>query len=269
MQSCRIFAAASVGTWVAVPASRRSGCDSRPLRAAAAARTVVQTIAPDRRVVQIGTPEPFSTDAFKGRALLLMGGNGFELRVQGAFSDVEALPSLADIWFGAELLGPLDSRWSWVYRIVLACVARLSPGGMHVCMNGDGVSTSTVPGIVFPLAGALDSVVVTPRATFASAPTLALASNSLAPKAASLPTLEPGDIITICYSNSFVDVVNWRVRVPGIGNLDLHRFWGQAPLRLCAYVLGRGTLGAADSSTHHLSDDKRYLFAIDVSHETE
>ena len=68
--------------------------------------------------------------------------------------------------------------------------------------------------------------------------------------------MNTSDTYTFTFHTQYVDLVKWRMgRLPGVGELDLHRFWDDASI---AFVLYEG--GGGDGGHCHAVDQrKEYL----------
>lgn len=84
------------------------------------------------------------------------------------------------------------------------------------------------------------------------------------------------DIKTTCtYSFSFktsnLDINNWQAcNLPLLGVMSLSTFWGDADLRLCAYIIPKGSPGVGKQSNglpkYHPQASLLYMFNLEVKH---
>jgi hypothetical protein len=83
-------------------------------------------------------------------------------------------------------------------------------------------------------------------------------------RASKHPTPNTTDTYTFEFHTAYADLVSWRcTNLPGVGSMDLHRFWENASFAL---VLYDGV--ATDGVTNHTFADRRDFFRIQIAENT-
>lgn len=65
---------------------------------------------------------------------------------------------------------------------------------------------------------------------------------------------------TFTFHTAYADLVDWRcVNLPGLGSLDLHRFWGNASV---AFIMYDG--GDSDGGASHAFENRKDYLCIQI-----
>eukprot|EP00996_Jenningsia_fusiforme_P003493 NODE_4290_length_833_cov_24.320153_g3963_i0.p1 GENE.NODE_4290_length_833_cov_24.320153_g3963_i0~~NODE_4290_length_833_cov_24.320153_g3963_i0.p1 ORF type:complete len:222 (+),score=40.69 NODE_4290_length_833_cov_24.320153_g3963_i0:67-666(+) len=172
----------------------------------------------------------------------------------------------ATVWFGVEIARPmkLNVVKRSICTVLLQFVAAFGRG-MHVAF-GDTLDGQR-PHIVFPLMGLIDRMVVTPpggtppvlgETPLPETPELA----QLKKTQSELSLFQTDSTYTMSFYSAYIDFENWTtVGLPGVGKLDLHRFWEDQSMFLVMYTLPVG------EKVHDVAT-RRELMRVEILHQS-
>jgi len=195
----------------------------------------------------------------------------FELQVQGRFKQAPT----GSLWLGAEI-GHCDSRKGedrmrigfvkkTLCRLILNTMNLMRGNTVHYSFGDDG----QLPHIVMPLHTSADSYVETDSSERPPAMGVKMfeedekAFRARRKSKARSKKYELGKIYSFTLHNGNLDLYSWKAAgIPGASAMDLVSFWGDMPLRICAYE----TDGAF--SAKHTKAKKKYLYCFELKNLT-
>eukprot|EP00037_Helgoeca_nana_P005108 m.49444 g.49444 ORF g.49444 m.49444 type:complete len:515 (+) comp16117_c0_seq1:159-1703(+) len=201
---------------------------------------------------------PIMADYFLGKQRLV------EMQIQGRFKTVPT----GRLFMGGELIGlakmNLNAVWRGIAWGVLRAIRALSPGELHHSFG----SETEHPHISSTAFNMLEKVVVTPADQVPPQLGREIYEDPVERKArrraSKHPTPNTTDTYTFEFHTAYADLVSWRcTNLPGVGSMDLHRFWENASFAL---VLYDGV--ATDGVTNHTFADRRDFFRIQIAENT-
>lgn len=232
---------------------------------------------------------PFETDLFSGFVLLMVNSDElqnpfrqrfvgpsskyrFEVQVQGKF---KCIPK-GRLFMGAEITKKMElGMLGRAMCGTILQIGRRVNGFMHHSF-GDK-NNFELPHIMSPMWSTIDRMVVTscgenPPPLGPPLPENAAFRDARRKQADFQLTVDLNSIYSFSFKTSNLDVVNWNVvNIPLMSNLDLHSFWADAAIRLCAYCVPDDKVAITETSTgglpkYHPQSCLQYCFALEIKH---
>eukprot|EP00051_Salpingoeca_urceolata_P009425 m.114461 g.114461 ORF g.114461 m.114461 type:complete len:692 (+) comp16298_c0_seq1:319-2394(+) len=213
-----------------------------------------------------GATIPIQTDWFRGVMLPFVRGNGndlpsyfdgkkraFELQFQGKF----LREPRGELWFGVELEQP--PKMGHMRRVVSGVLLKFIKAfgrGLHYSF-GDSGKAGDQSHLAFPLASAMDCLLVTPEGEVPPPLGMEIPRTPRPRPPSTSSTFHPGPTFTFSIFTRFLDLEGWRgCNLPGFGTVELTGFWQSAVPKMIVYCGG------------HNKEERFALFEIDVAHRT-
>lgn len=240
------------------------------------------------RLITANTPEPiaFENDIFQGVALLLLNTRlegdiyrsrfegtkyFYEVQVQGRF---KIIPK-GRLFIGAEITKKMEL--GLLTRGLCSSILKLGRAvNAHLHHSFGDDRNFELPHITGPMWSAIDRLNIAPKGQ--TPPTLGLqvpedpVSRSVRRKYPDFNVnIELTSTYTLSFKTSNIDLINWKLgNIPLMGPIDLHTFWGDAALRMCAYCVPDDSKDAGMTSgglrKFHPQKVLQYCFALEVDH---
>ncbi|CAM9094530.1 unnamed protein product, partial [Ectocarpus fasciculatus] len=221
-------------------------------------------------------PIPFKTDMFDGMVILLVNSTDdpskkldqtdwtFEVQVQGKFTRKLEGP----LFIGAQISKKMEL--GMLTRAMCRTIMNFARSNLPLLHHSFGDSEDVeLPHITGPLWNMSDRVVVTPKGevppvlgTGALPETDEARRTRRKCKSFDGITVDLDSTYSFSTSTANIELVEWSVvNIPLLSKIDLHTFWLDADLILCAYELK-----GSDKAMRHSQEDISYCFRLLLRH---